>query len=123
MLRGQQPVAVPASSDPAAYPSGEQAYGCGDRSVGVRFYLAKETFFRPYALLRQMRLCNEQLTLGFPDEDVVVEGRGLHAVYVRLADQAVVWVCEQGERFERVAQDLVWIGRIQRVPRGDTAPA
>lgn len=119
MLRGQQSASAPAVNGSAAFPSGEHAYGCADRPAGIRFYFPKESFFRPYALLRQMRLAGEQLTIGFADEEVLIEGRGLHTLYVGLADQTLAWVWEQGERFEQVAQDPVWIRRIQRVPLRD----
>jgi hypothetical protein len=53
-----------------------------------------------------------QLTFTFAGDEVVVQGRGLHAVYVAAAEQRLAWLCEQGER-RAAADGPVGISRIR----------
>ena len=120
MLRGKpvsNPVVVPES---APWPGGEESFGTAERAAGIRFYRAKESFFRPYVLLRGQALTEAQLTFTFADDEVVVQGRGLHAVYVAAAEQRLAWLCEQGER-GGAGDGPVGITRLELVPLRDNA--
>ena len=119
MLRGKpasNPVAVPESSP---WPGGETAFGTTERAAGIRFYRAKESFFRPYVLLRAMALAEGQLTFVFADDEVVVQGRGLHVAYAAAAEGRLAWLGEQGERFAAAGSGPVGIIRIELVPLRD----
>ena len=85
--------------------------------AGVHFYGLKETFYLSYSTLQSMRLGEESLTLVFVTDEVVIEGRGLHALYVHLAEQKVKRVHEQGERYQEMSESPVFIQRIQRQAR------
>jgi hypothetical protein len=99
MLRGQPTANTAVASEPMAWPTGESPFATAERPAGIRFYRAKESFFRPYLSLRAMHLQEAELTLFFGEEDVVVSGRGLHALYVAAAEHRVAWICDQGQRF------------------------
>ena len=115
MLRGR-PESTPSAT---ALPSLDEAYTPAEKPPGILFYQTKGSFFLPYALLAAMHWTAERLTLSFTTEDVVVEGRGLHELYVRLAEHRVGRICEQGERYETTNQERVYVRRIRRVPHAD----
>ena len=98
-------------------PSATEPFVLGHGLAGVHFYGLKETFYLSYGTLEAMRLGEETLTLIFATDEVVIEGRGLHALYVHLAEQKVRRVHEQGERYEEVCDSPVFIQRIQRQSR------
>lgn len=98
------------------WPGVEEAYAIEDRALGVRFYRACDGFFLPYTLLQAVQYTPTRLTLKFPGEDIVIDGRGLHGVYVALCRQAVTQVVLQGER-GRAATTCI-LG-IERIPRED----
>lgn len=106
----------PASSEAAAFPSLELPFVLEDRPCGIRFYQGRTSFFHPYALLQSMRYNADTLTLVFVDADVVLRGRGLHELYVRLAGQRVAWVVEQGDRYAVASDAAVHISRIEHTP-------
>ena len=112
MLRGR-PGSPPSAT---AFPSFDEPYALADRPAGVQFYHSEQSFFLPYALLAGMRWTAERLALNFTTEEVVIEGRGLHELYVRLAEHRVVRICEQGERYEQTNAETVYVRRIRRVP-------
>lgn len=89
----------------------------GHGLAGVHFYALKETFYLPYGALQTMRLSEESLTLVFATDEVGITGRGLHALYVHLADQRVKRVHEQGERYRELSEAPVFVERIERRPR------
>jgi hypothetical protein len=99
------------------FPGIEQSYSLGERPPGVLFYRAKGSFWLPYHLLQAMEFTSEAITLAFADEDIVIEGRGLHPLYVELAWQRVARVVEQGERYATLAGTSLLITRIERRPR------
>ncbi len=127
MLRGptqpqEPPVAAPVVSTPAArseLPGVEQPYAIGERPAGILFYRGQSSFWLPYHLLQGMRYERETLTLKFAPADVVIEGRGLHGLYVDLARQVVGSVVEQGERYAEASDAVVHINRIVEIPKGD----
>lgn len=101
----------------AAYPGTSEPFVLGHGLAGVHFYGLKETFYLSYGSLQAMRLNEESLTLVFATDEVVIAGRGLHALYVALAEQKVKRVHEQGERYEEMSESPVFIQRIQRQAR------
>jgi len=105
------------NSPPAPYPGTTEPFVLGHGLAGVHFYALKETFYLSYATLQAMRLGEASLTLVFATDEVVIEGRGLHALYVQLAEQKVKRVHEQGERYEAVSESPVFIQRIERKSR------
>ena len=126
MLRGRPenegaPEFVIANSPPRMgskeFPGVEQAYEAGERPPGILFYRSKEGFWLPYHLLQCMEFQADTLKLVFATEDVVIEGQGLHRLYVDLALQTVARVIEQGERYAAVAEPGLLISRIERIPR------
>ncbi len=131
MLRGRAddprtPQPATAERSPAGestdFPGIEQPYMLGERPPGVLFYRAKGSFWLPYHLLQAMDFTSEAIKLAFPDEDIVIEGRGLHPLYVELAWQRVVRIVEQGERFAALAGTSLLIIRIERRPRERESP-
>ena len=98
-----------------AFPGLEQAFTLQERSLGVRFYRGRESFFHPYVLLQSLTLKDELLTLAFANAEVTVAGRGLHSLYVHLADQRVAAIVEQGERYGAVSEAAVHITKIGRL--------
>jgi len=109
-------MAVPESSP---WPGGELGFGTAERAVGIRCYRAKESFFRPYVLLRAMALSEAQLTFTFADEEVIVRGRGLHTLYTAAAEGRLAWLCEQSERVAVAGDSPVAITHIELVPLRD----
>ena len=99
------------------FPGIEQPYTLGERPPGVLFYRAKGSYWLPYHLLQAMEFTSEAITLAFADEDIAIEGRGLHPLYVELAAHRVTRVVEQGERYATLAATSLLIGRIERRPR------
>ena len=118
MLRrlGQPSADSPASAaDETAFPSRDKPFGLGDHPPGVRFYKGRAGFFHPYALLQSMSYQAELLTLVFVGADVTVAGRGLHGLYVHLAEHQVAWIVEQGERYESASDAATHIRQIVEV--------
>ena len=98
-------------------PGIDQPYSTGERPPGVRFYRGRTSFWLPYFLLQGMRYEAEKVTLQFASEDVVIDGRGLHGLYVELARQAVARVVEQGERYASISDAATHVTRISEIPR------
>ncbi len=82
----------------APYPTGVEPFAVEDHPMGIAFYKGRESFFLPYALLESIRFQPDKITLCFASRDVVVQGHGLHALYLRLAEYKVARVVEQGDR-------------------------
>lgn len=121
MLRGRpepMPVFV---QDASPWPGGETGFETAERPAGIRFYRAKDSFFRPYVMLRGMSLTETQLTFTFADDEVLVQGHGLHAVYVAAAEQRLAWLCVQRESIAAAGSSPVAISHIAIVPRRDSA--
>lgn len=127
MLRGptqpqEPPVAAPVVSTPAArseLPGVEQPYVTGERPPGILFYRGQSSFWLPYHLLQGLRCEDDTLTLTFAPADVVIEGRGLHALYVELAQQVVFRIVEQGARYAEASDAATYISRIVEIPKGE----
>src|ERR1041384_3721969 len=83
-------------------PDNELPFTLEDRSPGIAFYRAKESFYHPYALLQSMRWQGDKLTLRFASLDVEIIGRGLQIIYAHLAAHRVARLTEQGERYANV---------------------
>jgi len=96
------------------FPGLEQPYATGGRLPGILFYRTKESFWLPYHLLERMEYQAERIRLVFAMCDVVVEGRGLHRLYVELSRQVVWRVVEQGVRYAVLADTGTLIIRIER---------
>ena len=91
----------------------------GDMPVGVHFYFLREAVFYSYGLLQSLHLKEEQLVVGFGLEQIVIEGRGLHALYLELAAHRVTSVHEQGERYQALNNEPLFITRmVRRMPGG-----
>ena len=114
---GSQPRLVPAAPADAGFPGPDQPYGTEEQPKGVLFYHGKLSFFLPYHLLQTMRFEPDQLLLVFATDNVTLIGRGLHALYVLLAKQKVFRIVEQGERYDTIAGDGLFIARIEREQR------
>ena len=114
MLRRNSPSDNPSSP---VFPGATESFALGHGLPGVHFYGPKETFYLSYGTLQSMRLGEDSLTLIFSTDEVVIEGRGLHTLYVHLAEQKVKRVHEQGDRYEEVSEAPVFIRRIQRHSR------
>jgi hypothetical protein len=97
-------------------PGPDQPFTTEDRAIGIRFYRLKEGFFLPYHRLQSIQFTADRITIRFQSEDVHIDGRGLHALYVGLARQSVARVVQQGER----GKASTCITCIERVPRTDT---
>lgn len=98
-------------------PSTDVPFQTEERPVGVAFYRVKDSFFLPYHLLQVMRYRPEEIFLKFAHGDVVISGRGLHPLYVQLAAQRVCRIVEQGERYSGADNAVIFIARIQEIPR------
>jgi len=130
MLRGQPqppqrwPAATGAATAPnrSELPGVEEPYATGERPPGILFYRGQSSFWLPYHLLQGMRCETDTLTLTFASADVVIEGRGLHALYVELAQQVVWRVVEQGARYAGVSESATAISRIVEIPKGEDKP-
>jgi hypothetical protein len=105
------------AGEPTDFPGLEQPYALGERPPGVLFYRAKGSFWLPYHLLQAMEFTSDAITLKFADEDLLIEGRGLHPLYVELAWQRVARVVEQGEGFAALAESPLLITGLTRRPR------
>ena len=91
-----------------------------ERPPGIRFYRAKESFFLPYSLLQAMHWRGELIILTFVSDEVVIEGQGLHALYVELAEFKVARIREQEDAKEAPGKDdvnTVHVTKIVRSPR------
>ena len=86
------------------------------RPPGIRFYRAKESFFLPYSLLQSMQWRGDKLTLGYVHEDVTLEGQGLHALYVEMAEFRVTRIREQAED-DPSGEGAVRVSKLERLPR------
>ena len=127
MLRGRPENPPPAAGDAAGriltavtstgFPGIEEAYATGERPVGVLFYQGRAGFFLPYHLLQSMRFEAERVTLLFAADEIILTGRGLHELYMRLAAQQVSRIVEQGARHAAVSEAPVLIIKIERIPR------
>ena len=101
MLRGKPRFLLNASGGASALPPADSAFATEpERPPGIRFYRAKESFFLPYSLLQTMRWQGQRITLTFVSDDVVIEGEGLHALYVELAEFKVARIREQEDSTE-----------------------
>ena len=109
----------PSSPQPAEFPGVDQPYTTGESPVGILFYQAKESFWLPYQLLQSMSMQPDRLTLAFATEDIVIDGRGLHPLFLGLAKQVVWQIVEQGERYAGVSNAPTCVVRIQRIPRSE----
>ena len=74
-------------------------------------------FFLPYHLLQCISFEGERMTLLFAADEIILTGRGLHELYVRLAAQQVSRIVEQGVRHAAVSEAPVLIIKIERIPR------
>lgn len=111
------------STDPRLeFPGVDEAFTLEERSVGILFYLGRECFFLPYHGLRSMTCTPDRLSLEFPEETVVITGRGLHTLCVGLARQQVGRVVQQGDHPGTQPTHVVRIRRIPRPVRGHGAP-
>ena len=98
-------------------PPGDSAFASEpERPPGIRFYRAKESFFLPYSLLQSMHWSGERVTLTFVTDEVVIEGQGLHVLYVELSEFKVARVREQEDREDEDAS-AVHVTKIERLPR------
>jgi hypothetical protein len=124
MLRGRienRPDPVSGTLTPGTgtsdYPDSEQPFALDERPAGIAFYWPKTSRFHPYALLQSMGWADETITLNFASADVVITGRGLHALYVLLATQRVARIVEQGSRCAATSTAALVIERITEVPK------
>lgn len=96
MLRGQPRITPITGGLTAGPPPLDSAFASEpDRPPGIRFYRAKDGFFLPYSLLKSIHWQSDKLNLRFADDEVTIEGQGLHALYVALSEFKVARVCEQ----------------------------
>ena len=63
-----------------------------------------------------MRWSGERITLTFVSDDVVIEGQGLHSLYVELSEFKVARIREQEDR-EDDDVSAVHVRKIERLPR------
>ena len=124
MLRGRietRPPPAAATLTPGTgasdYPDQEQPFFLDERPAGIAFYWPKTSRFHPYALLQSMTWAEDAITLSFTSADVVVTGRGLHALYVLLTTQRVARIIEQGARYAATSTATTVVERITEVPR------
>lgn len=114
MLRRKSPsTETSPADDSVSFPEATGAFVTGQALHGVHFYTAKEARYFAYATLHSMSLRDEVLTLNFSTEQVLIEGRGLHSLYVQLAGHNVSRVHEQGERYEAMHNGGTFIRRIR----------
>lgn len=93
-------------------PSSDEPFVVGHAPVGLHFYRRREAFYLSYAALHSMHLNGGVLTLVFATDQVRIEGRGLHSLYALIAEHKVRRVHEQGERYEALAGDGVFVKSI-----------
>lgn len=119
------PTAPPSVSHPedpgAEFPSEEEPYAKEDRPVGIRFYVEKQGFFHPYYRLQSMTYAAERLAIEFPEETIVITGRGLHGLYVGVARAQVSRIVQQGDHPGTQPTHVVRIRRVPRPVRGREA--
>ena len=100
----------------AAMPPTDSAFATEpNRPAGIRFYRARESFFLPYSLLQALHWRGEKLVLTFLHDEVVVEGQGLHALYVELAQFNVARLAEQTR--DGPDEGGTHVSKIDRGPR------
>lgn len=115
MLRGKPRFQFP-NDGGGGLPDHDKAFeNCPERPPGIRFYLAKESFFFPYALLQSIHWRAEKLTILYPHDEVTLSGQGLHALYVELADFKVGQIREQAD--DIAGDDPLHVSKIERLPR------
>ena len=121
MLRGKPRFGLTAGGGASALPPADSAFATEpERPPGIRFYRAKESFFLPYSLLQTMRWQGQRITLIFVHDDVVIEGEGLHALYVELAEFKVARIRQQEDSKEAPGNNdanIVHVTKIVRSPR------
>ena len=121
MLRGKPRFVLTDGGGTSGLPPADSAFATEpERPPGIRFYRAKESFFLPYSLLQTMRWQGQRITLAFVHDDVVIEGEGLHALYVDLAEFKVARIREQEdakEAPEKNDANTVHVTKIVRSPR------
>jgi len=93
-------------------PAGDEPFVVGHAPAGIHFYRPKEAFYLAYATLHSMHLNGGSLSLVFATDQVRIEGRGLHSLYALIAEHKVRRVHEQGERYEAVAGEGVFVKSI-----------
>ena len=103
-----------------AFPGPDEPFASQDRAVGVLFYQTKQGFFLPYHSLQSMDFTATRIALEFPQETVVITGRGLHGLALGIARQSIARIVEQGDRGSTAATSIV---RIRRIPKGDEVAA
>ena len=119
MLRGQPRFTLTSVSGASALPPADSAFTTEpERAPGIRFYRAKESFFLPYSLLQAMHWRGERVALTFVSDDVVIEGQGLHALYVDLSEFKVARIREQEVGEDNAGDSAVHVTKIERSPRG-----
>ncbi len=107
-----------ATGGASALPPADSAFASEpERPAGIRFYRAKESFFLPYSLLQAMQWRGERVTLTFVTDDVMIDGQGLHSLYVQLSEFKVAHVREQGQREADATDSTVHVTKIERLPR------
>jgi hypothetical protein len=94
------------------WPGVDEPFATEDHAVGIRFYRPKDAFFLPYQHLRGIEFTFESITLRFGREDVIIQGRSLHALFVAIAKQTASRVVQQGE--SGAATCIVSIERVLR---------
>ena len=121
MLRGKPRFLLTVSGGASGLPPTDSAFATEpERPPGIRFYRSKESFFLPYSLLHTMRWQGQRITLTFVHDDVVIEGEGLHALYVELAEFKVARIREQEdgkEAPEKIDVNTIHVTKIERSPR------
>ena len=118
MLRGQPRFSLTVVGGASSLPPSDSAFATEpERPPGIRFYRAREIFFLPYSLLQSMQWRGEHLTLTFAHDDVAIEGQGLHALYVQLAEFKVARIREQEDDTGAASESQVHVKTIQRTPR------
>ena len=118
MLRGKPKLALNVAGGAAALPPADTAFSSEpNRPPGIRFYQAKDSFFLPYSLLQSLHWRGDTLTIGYVHDDVTLEGQGLHALYVEIAEFRVTRIREQAEDDDASEDGAVQVLKIQRLPR------
>ena len=124
MLR-THPSATPTVSTPvdpgAEFPGEEEPFAKEERPSGIRFYQQKQGFFHAYHRLQSMTYSAERLALEFPEETVVITGRGLHGLYVGVARAQISRIVQQGDPPGTQPTHVVRIRRVPRPVRGREA--
>ena len=107
----------PMAAPDSAFPSLDQPFTLEERSLGIRFYVGRISWFHPYILLQSISYTADSLKIVFAGTDVVIRGRALHELYRRLADHRVASVVEQGLRHGVASEAATLISRIEHTIR------